>query len=156
MDKFVVKNISSGHLSSGVSPRLSFPASAGGNPQQFAPTKPECHHEYQGLWNSWTGHGAYCSQWQRIFLWSTSQGEIPQPKTQQVINVTCTLYKITQPPIAFFFISHTFLSLVKSKRKWKSRKTQLLSHGMRGSFWLVQTIFFIDYSWREEKALREG
>ena len=79
MDKFVVKDISSGHLSSGVSPRLSFPASAGGNPQQFAPTKPECHHEYQGLWNSWTGHGAYCSQWQRIILWSTSQGEIPQP-----------------------------------------------------------------------------
>ena len=44
------------------------------------------------------------------------------------------VYKITQPPIAFSFTSHTFLSLVGSKRKWKSKKAQLVSHGMRGSF----------------------
>ena len=64
------------------------------------------------------------------------------------------VYRITQPLGAFFFISHTVLSLVESKGKWKWRKAQLVSHGMRGSFWLVQTIFFIDYSWREEKASR--
>ena len=60
---------------------------------------------------------------------------------------------ITQPLRAFFFISHTGLSLVESKGKWKWKNAQLVSRGMRGSFWLVQTIFFIDYSWREEKVV---
>ena len=107
MDKFVVKDISSGHLSSGVSPRLSCPASAGGNPQQFSPTKPECHHEYQGLWNSWTGHGAYCSQWQRIFLWSTSQGGITQP----IIFCYGNMAMITT---MLFRVSHLTLPHLKS------------------------------------------
>ena len=44
------------------------------------------------------------------------------------------VYRITQPLGAFFFISHTVLSLVESKGKWKWRKAQLVSHGMRGSF----------------------
>ena len=30
----------------------------------------------------------------------------------------------------------------------------IVSHSMRGSLWLVQTIFFIDYSCREEKNSR--
>ena len=32
----------------------------------------------QGVRDSWKGHSAYCSQWQRIFLWSASEGEFPQ------------------------------------------------------------------------------
>ena len=44
------------------------------------------------------------------------------------------VYRITQPLGAFFFIHHTVLSLVESKGKWKWRKAQLMSHGMRGSF----------------------
>ena len=44
------------------------------------------------------------------------------------------VYRITQPLGAFFFISHTVLSLVERKGKWKWRMAQLMSHGMRGSF----------------------
>ena len=40
-------------------------------------------------------------------------------------------------------------TLVESKGKWKWRKAQLVCRGMRGSFWLVQIIFFIVFSWRD-------
>ena len=63
-------------------------------------------------------------------------------------------------------IHPTVLSLVESKGKWKWRKAQLVSHGMRGSFWLVQTIFsltthggkrkFWEVGWIVPKPLTRG
>ena len=68
-----------------------------------------------------------------------------------VINVIRTHH----PTFQSFLLHQSHCSfMVESKRKWKWKKAQLVSHDMRGSFWLVQTIFFIDYSWREEKASR--
>ena len=54
--------------------------------------------------------------------------------TKDTASYQCDVYRITQPLGAFLFISHTVLSLVESKGKWKWRKAQLVSHGMRGSF----------------------
>ena len=58
----------------------------------------------------------------------------PPEHTKDTASYQRDVYRITQPLGAFFFISHTVLSLVESKGKWKWRKAQLVSHGMRGSF----------------------
>ena len=80
------------------------------------------------------GHDYY-----HIFDQTMTTSGIQFPKNSQALSKDIAsyqrdVYKITQPPIAFFLISHTFLSLDESKGKWKSRKAQLVSHGMRGNF----------------------
>ena len=90
------QSIFSGRLSSGASLPQSCPALAGENHYPSQPKhhhdqdglsrfkipnhyrgRPKYHHD-QGVRDSWTGNSAYCSQWQRIFLWSASEGEFPQ------------------------------------------------------------------------------
>ena len=55
------------------------------------------------------------------------------------------LSELSSPSIRCSFIG-------LKQRKW--RKARHVSHGMKGCFWLVQITFFIDNSWREEKALK--
>ena len=84
-----INELPPGHLSSVVSLQLSCPALAGATIPNQCPDQPDydagqydaVHPDYdpgQGVRNSRPGHGADCSQRQRIFLWSPSQGEIPQ------------------------------------------------------------------------------
>ena len=59
------------------------------------------------------------------------------------------LSELSSPSIRCSFIG-------LKQRKWKWRKALHVSHCMKGCFWLVQITLFIDYSWREKKALKGG
>ena len=84
-----INELPPGHLSSVVSLQLSCPALAGATIPNQCPGQPDydagqydaVHPDYdpgQGVRNSRPGHSADCSQRKRIFLWSTSPGEVPQ------------------------------------------------------------------------------
>ena len=64
------------------------------------------------------------------------------------------VWHISNKQLSFPSILCSFIGL--KQRKWKWRKARHVSHGMKGFFWSVQITFFIDHSWREEKALKGG
>ena len=111
-------------------------------------------------WPDWTGHTGLghtlrCGtllkykqiQWyQQIScsLLNIQLYSIPLARTQQVINEFCSRRVLAHTTSRSFLLHQSaVLSLVESK-----------GNGLNGCFRLVQITFFIEYSWREEKALK--
>ena len=72
---------------------------------------------------------------------------------QQILFLICTgshnLSELSSPSIRCSFIG-------LKQRKWKWGKARHMSHVMNDCFWLVEIIFFMDFSWREDKALKRS